>query len=78
MSDSLVIEVPVLEFGKEAVHNALQRLAIRLRSQGPHMMLMITPRTPTGREGGEPLTEVSTTWKGQYEDGMSGWTVPFR
>ena len=34
-SDLLVIEVPVLEFGKESVHNALQRLAIRARSQGP-------------------------------------------
>ena len=51
MSDLLVIEVPVLEFGKESVHNALQRLVIRARSQGPHVMLVVTPRTPTGSEG---------------------------
>ena len=37
VSDLLVIEVPVLEFGKEAVHNALQRLAIRARPQGPEI-----------------------------------------
>ena len=51
MFDLLVLEVPVLGFGKESVHNALQRLAIRARSQGPHVMLVITPRTPTGLEG---------------------------
>ena len=50
-SDLLVIEVLVLEFGKESVHNALQRLAIRARSQGPRVMLVVTPRTPTGSEG---------------------------
>ena len=50
-SDLLVIEVPVLEFGKEAIHNALQRLAIRAQTQGPNMMLVVTPRTPTGSEG---------------------------
>ena len=51
MSDLLVIAVPVLEFGKESVHNALQRLAVRARSQGPRVMLMVTPRSPTGSEG---------------------------
>ena len=40
-SDLLVIEVPVLEFGKAAVHNALQRLTIRAKSQGPHVMLSL-------------------------------------
>ena len=49
-SDLLVIEVPVLEFGKEIVHNALQRLIIRAKSQGPHVMLVVTPRSPTGSE----------------------------
>ena len=51
MSDLLVIEVPVLEFGKESVHHALQRLAIRSRTQGPNVMLVVTPRSPTGSEG---------------------------
>ena len=51
MPDLLVIEVPVLEVGKESVHNALQRLAIRAHPQGPRVMLVVTPRTPTGSEG---------------------------
>ena len=57
VSDVLVIEVPVLEFGKESVHNALHRLAIRARAlqqsmwQRPHIMLVVTPRTSTGSEG---------------------------
>ena len=42
-ADLLVIEVPVLEYGKEAVHQALQRLAIRARTQGPRMLLIATP-----------------------------------
>ena len=50
LSDLLVIEVPVLEFGKEAVHQALQRLAIRAKTQGPRILLIITPRSPTGTE----------------------------
>ena len=49
-SDLLAIEVPVLEFGKAAVHNALQRLAIRAKSQEPHVVLVVTPRSPTGSE----------------------------
>ena len=49
-SDLLVIEVPVLEFGKEAVHQALQRLAIRAKAQGPEILLIVTPRSPTGSE----------------------------
>ena len=48
--DLLVIEVPVLEFGKECVHDALQRLVIRARSQGPRIMLLVTPRSPTSSE----------------------------
>ena len=48
LSDLLVIEVLVLEFGKESVHNALQRLAIRARSQGPRVMLMVTPSVAYG------------------------------
>ena len=47
-SDLLVIEVPVLEFGKDAVHQALQRLAIRAKAKGPKVLLIITPRSPTG------------------------------
>ena len=50
-SDLLVIEVPVLEFGKESVHNVIQRLAIRARSQGPRVLLVVTPRSPTGSDG---------------------------
>ena len=49
-SDLLVIEVPVLEFGKEAVHQALQRLAIRAKAQGPKVLLVVTPRSPTGTQ----------------------------
>ena len=40
----LVIEVPLLEFGKWAVHLALQRLLLRIRSEGPNVMLIVTPR----------------------------------
>ena len=47
-SDLLVIEVPVLEFGKDAVHQSLQRLAIRAKAQGPKVLLIITPRSPRG------------------------------
>ena len=54
-SDILVVEVPVLEFGKELVHNALQRLVIRAKAQGPHVMLVVTPRTPTGSERSRTL-----------------------
>ena len=50
-SDLLEMEVPVLEFGKESVHNVIQRLAIRARSQGPRVLLVITPRSPTGSDG---------------------------
>ena len=49
-ADLLVIEVPVLEFGKEAVHQALQRLAIRAKAQGPKVLLVVTPRSPTGTQ----------------------------
>ena len=62
VSDLLVIEVPVLEFGKESVHNALQRLAIRARAlqqsiwQRPHIMLVVTPRTPTGPDKASSAT----------------------
>ena len=49
-SDHLVIEVPVLEFGKESVHTVIQRLAIRARSQGPRILLVVTPRSPTGSD----------------------------
>ena len=49
-ADLLAIEVPVLEFGKESVHNVIQRLAIRARSQGPRILLVVTPRSPTGSE----------------------------
>ena len=49
-SDLLAIEVPVLEFGKESVHNVIQRLAIRARSQGPRILVMVTPRSPTGTD----------------------------
>ena len=38
VSDLLVVDVLVLEFGKAVVHNALQRLAIRAKSQGHHVM----------------------------------------
>ena len=69
MSDLLVIEVPVLEFGKESVRNALQRLAIRVRSQGPRVMLMVTPRSPTGSEG---RNRGEHKRKGRFEDGTSG------
>ena len=50
-ADLLAIEVPVLEFGKETVHSAIQRLAIRAGSQGPRVLLVITPRSPTGSDG---------------------------
>ena len=69
MYDPLVIEVPVLEFGKEAVHNALQRLAIRARSQGPRVMLMVTPRSPTGSQGRNRRED---NGKGRFEGGTSG------
>ena len=50
-ADLLAIEVPVLEFGKESVHSVVQRLANRACSQGPHVLLVITPRSPTGSDG---------------------------
>ena len=65
MSDLLVIEVPVLEFGKAAVHNALQRLAIRLKARGPHVMLVVTPRSGASQRRAQH-------GKGQSGDGMSG------
>ena len=71
-SDLLVIEVPVLEFGKAAVHNALQRLAIRLKARGPHVMLVVTPRSPTGSEASRVPLRGSTTWRDQSGGGMSG------
>ena len=62
-SDLLVIEVPVLEFGKEAVHNALQRLAIRARSQGPEIMLVVTPRSPTAATSRSRLPGASSSMR---------------
>ena len=68
-SDLLVIEVPVLEFGKESVHNAIQRLVIRARSQGPRILLVVTLVRPQAQKG---EIEVNITWKGRSEDGMNG------
>ena len=62
-SDPLVIEVPVLEFGKEAVHNALQRLAIRARTQGPEIMLVVTPRSPTAATSRSRLPGASSSMR---------------
>ena len=73
MPDHLVIEVPVLEFGKAVVH-AIQRPAVRAKSQGPHVMLVVTPRSPTGSQASRVITPSveSNTWRGQSGDGTSG------
>ena len=43
-SDLLVIEVPILELGKEETHLAAQRLILKCRSLGLRAMLIVTPR----------------------------------
>ena len=46
-SDLLVIEVPMLEFGKAEIHLALQKLTLCCRQEGPHLVLVVTPRAMT-------------------------------
>ena len=55
--------MPVLEFGKEAVHNALQRRAIRARAQGPEIMLVVTPRSPTAATSRSRLPGASSSMR---------------
>ena len=43
-SDLLVVEVPMLEFGKTEIHLALQRLILCCKQEGPHLVLVATPR----------------------------------
>ena len=50
-SDLLVIELPVLEFGKQETHLAVQRLLLRTVREGRHVMLVVTPRDDSGDLG---------------------------
>ena len=53
-SDLLAIEVPMLEFGKEEVHLPLQRVALKLKSLGVKLLLIVTPRGHSGKWGPTP------------------------
>ena len=56
-SDLLVIEVPMLEFGKDEVHLAIQRTLIARTRIGKHSMLLVLPRFGSGSRGRHEKTE---------------------
>ena len=58
-SDLLVIEVPMLEFGKDEVHLAIQRLLITRARAGKHFMLLVLPRLGSGNRGRHEKTEAA-------------------
>ena len=53
----LVIEVPMMELGKEEVHLAIQRLLAARTRAGKHSMLLVLPRLGSGNRGRHEKTE---------------------